>query len=214
MKSLILIFGLLVSSFCFGADSQAQVEPRTVDENMIIKWMKKPIFRINNDELKGYDRYLVVRIETDVNGFVKVAEINKSSGLQDLDNKIIEVFKKAKIFAKYPNDKIENFPIRLTQPVELSVSRVPEYAEYPEFNFKNTDLKGSNRTITLSVEANEKGKLTKVKVSKSTGIPALDEYVLSEFFKKTSFKPLVINGKPQRISTTADFRFNLRSASD
>ena len=93
MKSLFIIFSLLVSSFCFGADSQVQVEPRTVDENMIIKWVKKPIFRINNDVLKGYDRHLVVRIETDVNGFVKVAEINKSSGLQDLDNKIIEVFK-------------------------------------------------------------------------------------------------------------------------
>lgn len=214
MKSLFIIFCLLVSSFCFGADSQAQVEPRTVDENMIVNWVKRPKFRINNDELKGYDRYLLVRIETDVNGFVKVAEINKSSGLQELDNKVIEAFKNAKLFAKYPGDKIENFPTRSIQPVELSVSRVPKYAEYPEFNFKNTDLKGSNRTITLSVEANEKGKLTKVKVAKSTGIPALDEYVLSEFFKKASFKPLVINGKPQRISATADFRFNLRSVSD
>lgn len=33
----------------------------------------------------------------------------------------------------------------------------------------------------------EQGKLIKVKVTKSTGILALDEYVLSEFFKKNKF---------------------------
>lgn len=214
MKSLILIFGLLTSSFCFGLEGQTQEVPRTVDENMIVNWVKMPRFKIKNDELKGYDRNLLVGIETDVNGFIKVAEINKSSGLQELDNKVIEAFKNAKLFAKYPDDKIENFPTRSIQPVEFLVSRVPTYAEYPKFNYKDADLKGSNRTLRLSVDANEKGKLTKVKVTKGSGLPVLDEYVLSEFFKKASFKPLVINGKPQRITTTEDFSFYLGSTRD
>lgn len=214
MKSLLLIFGLLVSSFCFGADSQVREVQRDSASGMLMKWIIPPKIRIDNEILEGYDRNLLIYLETDENGRVQKAEVSKSSGVDELDSLVLRAVKRSKLKVWNEWDIKTNHPSRLKLPFEFSVSRVPKYAVYPEFTYTNADLKGSDRTIRLSVEANEKGKLTKVKVTKSTGIPALDEYVLSEFFKKTSFKPLVINGKPQRISTTADFRFNLRSASD
>lgn len=52
------------------------------------------------------------------------------------------------------------------------------WSRSPDVNYDDTDLKGSPRSITVTIEANEKGKVTNVKVIKSSGIPALDEKVV------------------------------------
>lgn len=214
MKSLLLIFSLLVSSFCFGADSQVQEVQRSKETGMLMKWIIPPKIRIDNEILEGYDRDLLIYLETDENGRVQKAEVSKSSGVDELDSLVLRAVKRSKLKVWNEWDIKTNHPSRLKLPFEFSVSRIPEYAVYPEFTYTNADLKGSDRTIRLSVEANEKGKLTKVKVFRGTGIPTLDKYVLSEFIKQASFKPLIINGKPQLIKTIADFSFILRSSSD
>lgn len=214
MKSLFIVFGLLVSSFCFGADSQVREVQRSTETGMLMKWIIPPKVRIDNEILKGYDRDILIYLETDESGRVQKAEVSKSSGLDDLDNLVLRAVKRSKLKVGNEWDVKTNHPSRLKLPFNFSVSRIPDYAVYPKFNYKNADLKGSDRTIRLSVEANEKGKLTKVKVFRGTGIPALDKYVLSEFIKQASFKPLIINGKPQLIKTTADFSFGLSSSSD
>lgn len=214
MKSLILIFGLLISSFSFGADSQVREVQRSKETGMLMKWIIPPKIRIDNEILEGYDRDLLIYLETDENGRVQKAEVSKSSGVDELDSLVLRAVKRSKLKVWNEWDIKTNHPSRLKLPFEFSVSRIPEYAVYPEFTYTNAHLKGSDRTIRLSVEANEKGKLTKVKVFRGTGIPTLDKYVLSEFIKQASFKPLIINGKPQLIKTTADFSFILRSSSD
>lgn len=214
MKSLFIVFGLLVSSFCFGADSQVREVQRSTETGMLMKWIIPPKVRIDNEILKGYDRDILIYLETDESGRVQKAEVSKSSGLDDLDNLVLRAVKRSKLKVWNEWDIKTNHPSRLKLPFDFAVSRIPDYAVYPKFNYKNADLKGSDRTIRLSVEANEKGKLTKVKVFRGTGIPALDKYVLSEFIKQASFKPLIINGKPQLIKTTADFSFGLSSSSD
>lgn len=214
MKSLFIIFCLLLSSFCFGADSQVREVQRDSASGMLMKWIIPPKTIIKNEILKGYDRDILIYLETDESGWVQKAEVSKSSGLDDLDNLVLRAVKRSKLKVWNEWDIKTNHPSRLKLPFEFSVSRVPKYAVYPEFTYTNADLKGSDRTIRLSVEANEKGKLTKVKVFRGTGIPALDKYVLSEFIKQASFKPLIINGKPQLIITIADFSFILRSSSD
>lgn len=214
MKSLILIFGLLVSIFCIESNAQVQEVQRSKETGMLMKWIIPPKIRIDNEILEGYDRYLLIYLETDENGRVQKAEVSKSSGVDELDSLVLRAVKRSKLKVWNEWDIKTNHPSRLKLPFEFSVSRIPEYAVYPEFTYTNADLKGSDRTIRLSVEANEKGKLTKVKVFRGTGIPTLDKYVLSEFIKQASYKPLIINGKPQLIKTTADFSFILRSSSD
>jgi TonB family protein len=214
MKSLILIFGLLVSIFCIESNAQVQEVQRSKETGMLMKWIIPPKIRIDNEILEGYDRNLLIYLETDENGRVQKAEVSKSSGVDELDSLVLRAVKRSKLKVWNEWDIKTNHPSRLKLPFEFSVSRIPEYAVYPEFTYTNADLKGSDRTIRLSVEANEKGKLTKVNVFRGTGIPALDKYILSEFIKQASFKPLIINGKPQLIKTTADFSFILRSSSD
>ncbi|MRT39217.1 TonB family protein [Acinetobacter sp. RIT698] len=214
MKSFILIFCLLVSSFCIESNAQVQEVQRSKETGMLMKWIIPPKIRIDNEILEGYDRDLLIYLETDENGRVQKAEVSKSSGVDELDRLVLRAVKRSKLKVWNEWDIKTNHPSRLKLPFEFSVSRIPEYAVYPEFTYTNADLKGSDRTIRLSVEANEKGKLTKVKVFRGTGIPTLDKYVLSEFIKQASFKPLIINGKPQLIKTTADFSFILRSSSD
>ncbi|MCU4316620.1 TonB family protein [Acinetobacter bereziniae] len=214
MKSLFIIFGLLVASFCFGADSQVRKVQRDPVSGMLMKWIIPPKIIIKNEILEGYDRDLLIYLETNEHGRVQKVEVIKSSGVDELDRLALRAVKGSKLKAWNEWDVNTNYPLRTKLPFEFSVSRIPKYAVYPKFNYKNADLKGSDRVIRLSVEANEEGKLTKVKVSKSTGIPALDKYVLSEFIKQASFEPLIINGKPQLIETTADFSFGLSSSSD
>lgn len=214
MKKIILIFGLLISIFCIESNAKLQEVQRSKETGMLMKWIIPPKIRIDNEILEGYDRDLLIYLETDENGRVQKAEVSKSSGVDELDSLVLRAVKRSKLKVWNEWDIKTNHPSRLKLPFEFSVSRIPEYAVYPEFTYTNADLKGSDRTIRLSVEANEKGKLTKVKVFRGTGIPTLDKYVLSEFIKQASFKPLIINGKPQLIKTIADFSFILRSSSD
>ncbi|KQX00128.1 hypothetical protein ASC84_19050 [Acinetobacter sp. Root1280] len=214
MKSLLLIFGLLVSIFCFGADSQVREVQRDSASGMLMKWIIPPKTIIKNEILKGYDRDILIYLETDESGWVQKAEVSKSSGLDDLDNLVLRAVKRSKLKVWNEWDIKTNHPSRLKLPFEFSVSRVPKYEFFPNIVPKKSDLKGESRSLSIYVEADNSGKISKTKVTKSSGINKLDNYVLKEFKDKARFKPLNINGKPYPIKETEDFHFPLGSAEE
>lgn len=100
-----------------------------------------------------------------------------------------------------------NHPSRLKLPFEFSVSRVPKYEFFPNIVPKKPDLKGESRSLSIYVEADNSGKISKAKVTKSSGLNKLDNYILKEFKDKARFKPLNINGKPYQLKRLKIFTF-------
>lgn len=86
---------------------------------------RKPIFaffpdiKVNKDDLKGQIRYLSIYSEADDNGNIKLAKIRRSTGLQELDNFVLDEFlKKAKFFPLIINGK--PYPISDTTNLTLT----------------------------------------------------------------------------------------------
>ncbi|MDA3556680.1 TonB family protein [Acinetobacter sp. AOR15_HL] len=86
---------------------------------------RKPIFevfpeiKVNKDDLKGQIRYMSIYSEADDNGNITVAKIQKSTGLQELDNFVLDEFrKKAKFFPLIINGK--SYPISDTTNLTLT----------------------------------------------------------------------------------------------
>ncbi|SPL69554.1 energy transducer TonB family protein [Acinetobacter stercoris] len=63
------------------------------------------------------------------------------------------------------------------KPRTLSAGEI-SWKRKPQLNFSNKDLGGSNKSVSVNIEADASGKITDVKILKSTGMPALDEKVL------------------------------------
>ncbi|WP_151959331.1 energy transducer TonB family protein [Acinetobacter bereziniae] len=214
MKSLFIIFSLLVSSFCFGAESQVREVQKSTDDKMLAKWARPPRIFFKDEILKGYDRDVVILFETEVTGWVKHAEVIKSSGLDDVDNLVLQAVQKAKFRAWNAWDVKTNYPARAKQPFHFAVSRDPKFENEPRIVLKKSDLEGENRSLSIYLEADNSGKITKAEIAKSSGSTKLDNYILKEFKDKASFKPLNINGKPYPIKKTKELYFSLNSAEE
>lgn len=214
MKSLFIIFGLLISIFCTGSNAKVQEVHRSDETGMLMKWIIPPRIIFKDEILKGHDRDILIYFETDERGWVKNAEVSKSSGLDDLDNLVVRAMKKSKIKVWNEWDRTTNYPARAKQPFHFEVSRDPKFAFEPRIVLKKSDLEGENRSLGIYLEADNNGKITKAEIIKSSGLTKLDNYVLKEFQEKASFQPLNINGKPYPIKKTKDFYFSLNSAQE
>jgi len=214
MKSLFIIFGLLVSIICLGTNAKVQEVQRSEETGMLMKWIIPPKIIFKDEILKGYDRDILIYLETDERGWVQKAEVSKSSGVDDLDNLVLKAVKKSKLKVWNEWDRKTNYPSRLKQPFDFEVSRVPKFAFDPRIVLKKSDLEGENRSLSIYLEADNNGKITKAEITKSSGLTKLDNYVLKEFQEKASFKPLIINGKPYSIKKTKVFHFLLNSAEE
>jgi len=69
-------------------------------------------------------------------------------------------------------------------------------------------LKGETRTIVVLIEADEKGKITNARVTKSTGVAALDEKILRAV-RSAKFKPYKENGVAYPIRAEQPFELTL-----
>ncbi|MFW1955888.1 energy transducer TonB [Acinetobacter guillouiae] len=97
MKKIILIFGLLISIFCIESNAKLQEVQRSKETGMLMKWIIPPKIRIDNEILEGYDRDLLIYLETDENGRVQKAEVSKSSGVDELDSLVLRAVKRSKL---------------------------------------------------------------------------------------------------------------------
>lgn len=82
------------------------------------------------------------------------------------------------------------------------------WSRSPNFSYDAEDLQGTNRSVLVAIEANEKGKITSVKIIKGSGISALDEKVLRAV-RGSKFKPYQLNGVAYPISAQQPFDLTL-----
>ena len=79
-------------------------------------------------------------------------------------------------------------------------------AYYPSFSKRS----GEQGTVVVRLIIDETGSVEDVALLQSSAFPRLDR-AASEIGKRYRFKPFVVNGSPQRISTNLLIKFNLKN---
>ena len=96
-----------------------------------------------------------------------------------------------------------NTPRNLTQG-QISWVRSPKPA------YTNRDLQGADRTVVVSITADAAGKVTDVRVIRSSGIPALDQKVVRAV-QNAKFRPYKENGVAYPFKAEQPFELKLNS---
>ncbi len=68
-----------------------------------------------------------------------------------------------------------------------------QWSRSPKPTYSNRDLQGETRNVVVRIEANEKGVITDAQITRSSGIPALDQKILRAV-RSAKFKPYKENG--------------------
>ena len=82
-----------------------------------------------------------------------------------------------------------------------------QWSRSPRVSFTPKDLENQTRLITIYIEADEKGKVTNARITRSSGLPSLDEKALRAV-RSSKFKPYMENGIAYPIKTEQPFEFN------
>lgn len=83
-----------------------------------------------------------------------------------------------------------------------------QWSRSPKPSYNNSDLEGQTRTVVVHIEANEKGVITSARISRSSGVPALDDKILRSV-RSSKFKPYKENGVAYPISADQPFELTL-----
>jgi len=83
-----------------------------------------------------------------------------------------------------------------------------QWSRSPKPSYNNKDLEGQTRTVVVHIEANEKGVITSARITRSSGVPALDEKILRSV-RSSKFKPYKENGVAYPINADQPFELTL-----
>jgi len=183
-----------------------------------------PEIKVNDEDLYGQNRSVSIFTEADVNGTLTRSEIQKSSGLIKLDNLVLDEFRKrAKFFPLNVNGKpypirktvAYNFPSSITSSEAERYKKVSEsfkvyWLKAPSLTISGAELAGRNRLVVLDVKADERGVITEVVLTRSSGLAELDEKSIAAV-KLARLKPYKINGKHVRFDVTLPLLFTLEN---
>lgn len=113
MKKILLALGLSV--FCLS--TSAAVEVTSFKQISDVHWVKMPRIIIDDSDLQGQEKTVVVNIKADSQGSIISAEIDKSSGSDRTDNKIIMAIKRAKLKPYQINGVY--YPVTFKMPISM-----------------------------------------------------------------------------------------------
>jgi protein TonB len=82
-----------------------------------------------------------------------------------------------------------------------------QWSRSPKVSFTPKDLENQTRLISVYIEADEKGKITNARITRSSGLPNIDEKTLRAI-RSSKFKPYMENGIAYPIKTEQPFEFN------
>ncbi|WP_291334666.1 energy transducer TonB [Acinetobacter sp. UBA801] len=83
-----------------------------------------------------------------------------------------------------------------------------QWSRSPKPTYSNRDLQGETRNVVVRIEANEKGVITDAQITRSSGIPALDQKILRAV-RSAKFKPYKENGVAYPIRAEQPFELTL-----
>lgn len=155
-------------------------------------WTIPPEILYQQIDLQGQNRQLVIELSRDEKGSIRQLRVLQSSGLPDLDEKIIAGFQHARLDPKL-TPPIFSYPMLLNQIYALNESRkikirsgMPNqeadkiWRYFPVLNYKNADLEGQTRNLTLRMHFNAQGKIQQIELLSSTGRSHLDAKIMEQ----------------------------------
>ncbi len=83
-----------------------------------------------------------------------------------------------------------------------------QWSRSPKPTYSNRDLQGETRNVVVRIEANEKGVITDAQITRSSGVPALDQKILRAV-RSAKFKPYKENGVAYPIRAEQPFELTL-----
>ena len=83
-----------------------------------------------------------------------------------------------------------------------------QWSRSPKPTYSNRDLQGETRSVVVRIEANEKGVITDAQITRSSGIPTLDQKILRAV-RSAKFKPYKENGVAYPIRAEQPFELTL-----
>ncbi|PZQ86523.1 MAG: TonB-dependent receptor [Acinetobacter johnsonii] len=107
-------------------------------------------------------------------------------------------------------------PVTQAEPADTSPRSVSiggsgvQWSRSPKPVYSNQDLQGENRRVVVLIEANEKGAIVNARITRSSGVPALDEKILRAV-KGAKFKPYKENGVAYPIRAEQPFDLELNT---
>ena len=165
-----------------------------------IQWVDFPKPQYKNSDLNQQNRAAIIRIYADETGDVTKASVQESTGLKALDEKLVNAVLQAKI-KPFVEDGTASaiigyqvFNLNLTPDdaeacnytfdsknwlARQQQQKVPfQYQAQPTLALDSTQLNGHDRQVKFNFKTDKHGNIKKPKITKGSGIYALDQQVL------------------------------------
>lgn len=165
-----------------------------------IQWLDFPKPQYKNSDLNQQNRAAIIRVYADETGDVTKATVQETTGLKALDEKLVNAVLQAKVKPFMEDDTAlavigyQVFNLNLTPDdaeacnysfdsknwrAQQQQQKVPfQYQVQPKLALDSTQLNGHDRQIKFSFKADKHGNIKKPKITKGSGIYALDQQVL------------------------------------
>lgn len=164
-----------------------------------IQWLDFPKPQYKNSDLNQQNRAAIIRVYADETGDVTKATVQETTGLKALDEKLVNAVLQAKVKPFMEDDTAlavigyQVFNLNLTPDdaeacnysfdsknwLAQQQQKVPfQYQVQPKLALDSTQLNGHDRQIKFSFKADKHGNIKKPKITKGSGIYALDQQVL------------------------------------
>ena len=165
-----------------------------------IQWLDFPKPQYKNSDLNQQNRAAIIRVYADETGEVTKATVQETTGIKALDEKLVNAVLQAKVKPFMEDDTAlavigyQVFNLNLTPDdaeacnysfdsknwrAQQQQQKVPfQYQVQPKLALDSTQLNGHDRQIKFSFKADKHGNIKKPKITKGSGIYALDQQVL------------------------------------
>ncbi|MCX5466739.1 energy transducer TonB [Acinetobacter nematophilus] len=217
MNKALFIPGLIcLSTYGYSADKlpTIQVKGEQSERNAPlhlttrIQWIKFPQIQYHTAELKTQDRSAIIRVSANSSGQVTDAEVQESTGITALDQKLIDAVEAAKVKPYSKNGKA--VPIVGYQTFTLTIENAQDntqgqgqlsechftfnskhwikqtqdksvafhYMQQPQLSLDAVLLKNKDRTVKFKFKVDQQGKVKRVKLTQLSGVNAIDQQVI------------------------------------
>lgn len=217
MNKALLITGLMcLSTYSYSADKlptikvKGEQSERNTPLHLTtrIQWVKFPQVQYQTAELKTQDRSAIIRVSANSSGQVTDAEVQESTGITSLDQKLIDAVEAAKVKPYTKNGKA--IPIVGYQTFTLNMDNAQDntqghaqlsectlafnskhwikqtqdksvafrYVQQPQLALDSALLKNKDRTVKFKFKVDQQGNIKRVKLTRLSGVNAIDQQVI------------------------------------
>ena len=170
-----------------------------------IQWIKYPQVQYKSEDLENLDRSAIIRIRADETGKVIATEIQESTGLKALDQKLVNAVHAAKVKPYIKNGTAleiigyQTFTLKMDDSEDKAPRKnectytfssknwlkqeknksVPfEYQQQPQLKLDENLLKNQDRLVKFKFKVDKHGDVSNVQLKKRSGVNALDQQVI------------------------------------